>query len=175
MLDADFDARTGGEDEGGGSMHSGSHTVLTAGRASRRAAAVAGDYAAAMRADAASDQSLQPPTFEFKGHRCLFAATSRFFRELLYRPTALAASGNPRVQLSAAVTPGAFTVVRAYIYTGQVTLDIGNAVEVVAAAAVFELEDLLSAAISYIVTSLSNQNFFDVRHRTARHLSGTMY
>eukprot|EP01043_Picozoa_sp_COSAG02_P097246 COSAG02_NODE_33483_length_499_cov_0.980000_1_plen_100_part_10 len=64
VLDADFDADV----ERGGSIRSG-QTVLTAGRASRRAAAVAGEYAAAMRADAASDQSFQPPSFEFKGHR----------------------------------------------------------------------------------------------------------
>ncbi len=161
VLDADFDDGYAGD--GGGSVRSG-QTALTAGRASRRAAAVAGDYAAAMRADAASDQSFQPPTFEFKGHRCLFAGVSSFFRELLYRPTTLAASGEPRVQLSPAVTPGAFTAVRSYIYTGKVLIEIGNAVEIVAAAAVLRLDDLLRDTISYIVTSLSSDNFFDVRH-----------
>jgi hypothetical protein len=159
VLDADFDT----DGDGGGSIRSG-QTVLTAGRASRRAAAVAGEYAAAMRADAASDQSFSAPTFEFKGHRCLFAAASRHFRELLYRPTTLAASGDPRIQLSPAVTPGAFTAVRSYIYTGKAMIEMCNAVEIVAAAAVLGLNDLMHEAVSYIVTSLSNDNFYDVRH-----------
>ena len=148
VLDADFDDRIGGD--GGGSMHSGSHTVLTAGRASRRRAAVAGGYAAAMRADAASDQSFQPPTFEFKGHRCIFAAASKFFRELLYRPTNLAASGDPRLRLPAAVTPRAFAAVRSYVYTGKTTVEIGNAVEVVAAAAVLGLDEMLREAVACV-------------------------
>lgn len=149
ILDADFDDRIGGD---GGSMHSGSHTVLTAGRASRRRAAVAGDYAAAMRADAASDQSFQPPTFEFKGHRCIFAAASKFFRELLYKPKTLAASGDPRTRLPAAVTPRAFAAVRSYVYTGKTTVEIGNAVEVVAAAAVLGLDEMLREVIACVPT-----------------------
>ena len=125
VLDADFSAEEGDGGDGD-SMQSATHTVLTAGRASRRAAAVAGDYAAAMRADATLGQSLQVPTFEFKGHRCIFAAASEFFRERLYRPTSLTSSGRaePRVTLSPAVTVDAFAAVRSYIYTGQVVVTI---------------------------------------------------
>ena len=65
----------------GSEIYSWQLTVLTIGHASRRAATVAGDYAAAMRADAALGQSLQVPTSEFKGHRCIFAAASEFLWE----------------------------------------------------------------------------------------------
>jgi hypothetical protein len=127
-LEADF----GGGDDAPGGDGASTHTVLTAGRASRRAAAVAGDYAAAMRADAALGQSFAAPTFEFKGHRCLFAAASDFFRQALYQPTTLSASGRhaSKVHLSPAVSVDAFAAVRSYIYTGQAVVTIDDAVEV---------------------------------------------
>jgi hypothetical protein len=167
VLDADFSAEEGDGGDGD-SMQSATHTVLTAGRASRRAAAVAGDYAAAMRADATLGQSLQVPTFEFKGHRCIFAAASEFFRERLYRPTSLTSSGRaePRVTLSPAVTVDAFAAVRSYIYTGQVVVTIDDAVEVIAASALFGLDDLLREVITYAIAALSMENLFMVREPT---------
>ena len=161
VLDADF----GDEAESGyGGGSAASQTALTAGRATRRAAAVAGDYAAAMRADAALGQSFAPPTFEFKAHRALFAAASDFFRERLYRPTALAASGKweASVKLSPAVTASAFASIRQYVYTGQLTVTMDDAVELVAACAVCGLEELLRAVVGYAVSALSLSNLFPI-------------
>ena len=102
-------------------------------------------------------QSFAPPTFEFKAHRALFAAASDFFRERLYRPTALAASGKweASVKLSPAVTASAFASIRQYVYTGQLTVTMDDAVELVAACAVCGLEELLRAVVGYAVSALS--------------------
>lgn len=166
-LTADLDQFDDRVDEGGGSMHSGSQSVLTQRRASRRANAVAGDYASAMRADAAIDDSFQSAKpLEVKGHRCLFAAASPVFRKLLYDQTTFRVSGHgARVQLSPAVTPAGFTVVRDYIYKGTATLQIDSAVEVAAAAAVLGLENLLRETVAYIKRSLHDENLFNVRRR----------
>jgi hypothetical protein len=153
VLEADFlqtpVAAVGGSD--------GATSVLTGNRAARRANSVAGGYAAAVRADGALSRATQPVELDFVGHRAIFAAASDYFRRTLYTPTAMAGSGRSdmRVQLPTAVTAFAFQAVRQYVYSGQCTIDAQSTVELLAAAAVCELESLLAAVGDFAVRSLS--------------------
>ena len=116
VLDADF----GADASQHGSQNSSAPPVVTAGRASRRTAAVSGDYSRAIRADGSLDRALAPATTEFRVHRAIFAAASNFFRDILFKQSAMAGGArlSSRVSLPPAITPAAFRQLRHYIYSG---------------------------------------------------------
>ena len=92
-------------------------------------------------------------------HRCLLAARSSYFRQLLFQAAALRNQPTGRrIELPSAVTAVAFGAIREYIYTGRCVVTTDNMVELVAACCVCELPELLEECALFAVDALALSN-----------------
>ena len=171
VLDADFrDEDAGAYNVRGGAVGGDPQSVSAGATDTRRAVAVSGQYAKALRADAIADKGFEPQLIEIRAHRAILAAASGYFRDRLYRPSTLGGDGRSfglegAVELPEGCTAQAFMIVREYCYTGQCAVNMSNCVDVLAACALLGLEALAAVVEPFAVESLTDANMFTVLYQ----------
>ncbi|CAM9846281.1 unnamed protein product, partial [Ectocarpus sp. 8 AP-2014] len=89
-----------------------------------------------------TSSSLGTTSREFRCHRVLFASCSAYFRALLYG--GMSESETRRVELRD-VTPEGFEAIMRYVYTGKVSVDAANVMDIFSLAHRFGMCELLKA------------------------------
>ncbi|CAB1116084.1 unnamed protein product [Ectocarpus sp. CCAP 1310/34] len=89
-----------------------------------------------------TSSSLGTTSREFRCHRVLFASCSAYFRALLYG--GMSESETRRVELRD-VTPEGFEAIMRYVYTGKVSVDAANVMDIFSLAHRFGMGELLKA------------------------------
>ncbi|CAM9491162.1 unnamed protein product [Ectocarpus fasciculatus] len=89
-----------------------------------------------------TSSSLGTTSREFRCHRVFFASCSAYFRALLYG--GMSESETRRVELRD-VTPEGFEAIMTYVYTGKVSVDAANVMDIFSLAHRFGMGELLKA------------------------------
>ncbi|XP_078491620.1 kelch-like protein 2 [Ciona intestinalis] len=96
----------------------------------------------------------------FPAHRAILAASSKYFDRMFY--SQMSEQFNNKIQIKE-VTKAAMTQVINFIYTNQVSLSNDNFYEVLHAASLMQLEDLLELIIKYLQGAIGPKNCLHYR------------
>ncbi|KAL5007173.1 hypothetical protein ScPMuIL_015979 [Solemya velum] len=115
---------------------------------------------------ALTDVTLVTEGVEFPCHRNVLAATSSYFRAMF--TSAVRESEQTTVQLHG-IKPDALGTILAYIYTGKVEVNVGTAQDILMAANLMNMTQVIDACTDYMASKITPENCLELHQFAVYH------